>query len=94
MGYIFSRCNYNAKPQAERNRSDEEGTILGLDIHAETIAVGVTERQFLAMFTQRERFVLLVGHMHPLRSLHSASKISLVASFQSVLDAGEPGSEI
>src|ERR1700737_2894051 len=29
VGYIVSWCNYNAEPQAERNRSNEEGTIFG-----------------------------------------------------------------
>src|SRR5215472_15162218 len=29
VGYIVSWRNYNAEPQAERNRSNEEGTIFG-----------------------------------------------------------------
>ena len=35
--------NHNAEPQAEKNRSNEKGSLFALDVHAETIAVAVAE---------------------------------------------------
>jgi len=42
-GLHCESCNYNAEPQTERNRFMKKVRFLGLDVHADTIAVAVAE---------------------------------------------------
>ena len=90
MGYIVSWCNYNAEPQPESNRSNEEGTIFGFRCHAETIAVAIAEPdgevRSLGTIPNREesvrRLVKKLGPAEQLRACYEAGPTGYVLYWQ------------
>src|SRR5215469_11010982 len=83
-------CNYNAEPQAERNRSMKKVRFLGLDVHAETIAVAVAESdgevRWLLIIPNREesirRLIKKLGSPEQLRACYEAGPTGYVLYWQ------------
>jgi transposase len=82
--------NYNAEPQAERNRSMKNLRFLGLDVHAETIAVAVAEAdgevRSLGIIPNREeairKMVKKLGPAEQLRACYEAGPTGYVLYWQ------------
>jgi transposase len=82
--------NYNAEPQAERNRSMKKLRFLGLDVHAETIAVAVAEAdgevRSLGIIPNREesirKMIKKLGPAEQLRACYEAGPTGYVLYWQ------------
>jgi hypothetical protein len=80
--------NYNAEPQAERNRSMKKVRFLGLDVHAETITVAIAEPdgevRLLGTIPNREdsirKLVKKLGPPERLRACYEAGPTGYVLS--------------
>jgi hypothetical protein len=87
LGYIGSRCNYNAEPQAEGTGPIK---VSGLDVHAETIAAAVTEPdgevRGLGIIPNREasvrKLVKRLGPGEQLRACYEAGPTGYVLYWQ------------
>src|SRR5690349_21955426 len=90
VGYIVSRCNYNAEPQRKGTGRMKKVRVLGLDVHAETIAIAVAEPggevRSLGLIPNREesvrKLVKKLGPAEQLQACYEAGPTGYVLYWQ------------
>src|SRR3984893_17249551 len=83
-GLHCESCNYNAEPQAERNRFMKKVRFIGLDVHADTIAVAVAEPD-----GEVRSLGLIPNRLESIRKL--VAKLGPVKQLKACYEAGPTG---